>query len=438
MHYLDANATEPLRPEARAAMAAALEVTGNPSSVHGAGRAARRVMEDAREALAARFGARPADLVFTSGGTEADALAIHALGAGRRLIIGATEHDAVRAAAPDAAVLPVDRDGVADLDVLARLLSDGPPALVCLMLANNETGTLQPVAEAAALCRRYGARLHVDAVQAAGRMAVDLAALAADSLAHLLAQAGWPGRRRRVAAGGGASSDCAADRRRRTGTRPARRHAAGRGDRRIRRRGRALRQTWRRQACGAALAPLRDAAEQAAVACGAVVCGGGAPRLPNTTCVALPGVRADAQVIALDLAGVAVSAGAACSSGKVAASHVLAAMGLGALAGQAIRVSLPWNATREDVIGVRGGLCRHGSPAARHGSRAALTAMPELFHREWKQPPPGKQLCSIWPKAAWRSARNDRGWDDSLQDEKDASQSGCKCSTGCTGMAASR
>ncbi len=104
------------------------------------------------------------------------------------------------------------------------------------------------------------------------------------------------------------------------------------------------------QACGAALGPLRDAAEQAAIACGAVVCGGGAPRLPNTTCVALPGVRADAQVIALDLAGVAVSAGAACSSGKVAASHVLAAMGLGALAGQAIRVSLPWNATREDVI----------------------------------------------------------------------------------------
>ncbi len=356
MHYLDANATEPLRPEARAAMAAALEVTGNPSSVHGAGRAARRVMEDAREALAVRFGARPADLVFTSGGTEADALAIHALGAGRRRIIGATEHDAVRAAAPDAAVLPVDGDGVADLDALAVLLSDGPPALVCLMLANNETGTLQPVAEAAALCRRYGARLHVDAVQAAGRIAIDLAALAADSLAISSHKLGGP-------AGAGAlllAADASPivpliagggqERGRRGGTPPVAAiagfaAAAQACDAAAQANGAAA-----AQACGAALGPLRDAAEQAAIACGAVVCGGGAPRLPNTTCVALPGVRADAQVIALDLAGVAVSAGAACSSGKVAASHVLAAMGLGALAGQAIRVSLPWNATREDVI----------------------------------------------------------------------------------------
>src|ERR1700761_2959970 len=147
MHYLDANATEPLRPEARHAVAAALDVTGNPSSVHGAGRAARRIMEDARELLAGRFGGRAADLVFTSGGTEADALAIHALGAGRRLIVGSTEHDAVRAAAPDAVVLPVDRSGLADLEALAALLADGPPALVCLMLANNETGVLQPIAE---------------------------------------------------------------------------------------------------------------------------------------------------------------------------------------------------------------------------------------------------------------------------------------------------
>src|SRR5579872_5008674 len=147
MHYLDANATEPLRPEARAAMLAAASVTGNPSSVHNAGREARRLLEDARESLAARFGASPANLVFTSGGTEADALAIHALGAGRRLIVCATEHDAVRAAAAGAAVLPVDRHGVADLSELAALLAQQPPALVCLMLANNETGTIQPIAD---------------------------------------------------------------------------------------------------------------------------------------------------------------------------------------------------------------------------------------------------------------------------------------------------
>jgi len=342
MHYLDANATEPLRPEARAAMAAALDVTGNPSSVHGAGRAARRVMEDARESLAVRFGGRPADLVFTSGGTEADALAIHALGAGRRIVIGATEHDAVRAAAPGAAILPVDRTGVADLDALAALLADGPPALVCLMLANNETGTMQPVAEAAALCRRHGARLHVDAVQAAGRMAVDFSALGADSLAISSHKLGGP-------AGAGAlllAPEVASiapliagggqERGRRGGTPPVAAIAGfaaaalASGD-------------------ATALKPLRDLVEQAAVACGAVVCGAGAARLPNTTCVALPGVRADAQVIALDLEGVAVSAGAACSSGKVAASHVLAAMGLGPLAGQAIRVSLPWNADADDI-----------------------------------------------------------------------------------------
>lgn len=340
--YLDANATEPLRPEARAAITAALEVTGNPSSVHGAGRAARRIMEDARESLAARFAVDPADLVFTSGGTEADALAIHALGNGRRVIIGATEHDAVRAAAPGATVLPVDRQGLADLDALASLLADGPPALVCLMLANNETGVIHPVADAAGLCARHGARLHVDTVQAAGRIAVELRALGADSMAISSHKLGGP-------AGAGALMLSAAvssitpliagggqERGRRGGTPPvaviagfAAAAAASGG--------------------AAALAPLRDAAERAALACGAVVCGGDAPRLTNTTSLALPGVRADAQVIALDLAGVAVSAGAACSSGKVAVSHVLQAMGLGSLAGQAIRVSLPWNATMADV-----------------------------------------------------------------------------------------
>lgn len=342
MVYLDANATEPLRPEARAAMLAALEVTGNPSSVHAAGRAARRVLEDARETLAARFGGQPADVVFTSGGTEADALAIHALGAGRRVIVGATEHDAVRSASPDAITLPVDADGVADLDALAALLTDGLPALVCLMLANNETGTVQPIAEAAALCRTHRALLHVDAVQAAGRMDVDIARLGAHSLALSSHKLGGP-------TGAGAlllAPEVSAipslitgggqERGRRGGTPPLPPIAGFAAAARVA--GRA-----------AHLTELRDAIETAACARGAIVCGSGAPRLANTTCLALPGVRADAQVIALDLDGVAVSAGAACSSGKVAASHVLAAMGLGPLAGQAVRVSLPWNATVTDV-----------------------------------------------------------------------------------------
>jgi cysteine desulfurase len=338
MLYLDANATEPLRPEARDAMLAAADTIGNPSSVHGAGRAARKILEDARESLAARFGVQPGNLVFTSGGTEADALAIHALRAGRRLIIGATEHDAVRNAAPDAAILPVDRDGIANLGALARLLAEQPPALVCLMWANNETGSLQPIAEVAELCRQHGALLHVDAVQVAGRMAVRLAG--AHSMAISSHKLGGP-------AGAGAlllATEVASigplirgggqERGRRGGT-PALPAIAG-------------------FASAAAVEPcdkssLRDAIEAAATACGAIVCGGGAPRLHNTICLALPGVRADAQVIALDLEGIAVSAGAACSSGKVTASHVLAAMGLGALAGQAIRVSLPWNVTAEAV-----------------------------------------------------------------------------------------
>ena len=226
MVYLDANATEPLRPEARAAMLAALEVTGNPSSVHAAGRAARRILEDARETLAARFGAPAQNLVFTSGGTEADALAIHALGRGRRLIIGATEHDAVRSAAPEAMLLPVDREGVADLDTLATWLADGPAALVCLMLANNETGTIQPIAAAAALCRRHGALLHVDAVQAAGRIDGRAVGTRRPQPRHLLAQAGRAAGRRRPAAGPRGHGHRSADRRRRAGTRPTRRHTA--------------------------------------------------------------------------------------------------------------------------------------------------------------------------------------------------------------------
>ena len=315
-------------------MLAALDQVGNPSSVHTAGRSARRVLEDARDALARRFGG---EVVFTSGGTEADATAIHALGQGRRLLIGATEHDAVRAARDDAEILPVDGDGRLDLDALRAALRGGP-ALVCLMLANNETGTIQPVAEAAALCRERGARLHVDAVQAAGRIPTDLQVLGASSMAvsshklggpagagALLVAPGMDGPA--LIAGGGQ------ERGRRGGTPPvaviAGFAAAAAGGR-------------------AHLLPLRQAIEDAAASAGGIVLGG-ADRLPNTACIALPGAAAQTQLIALDVAGVQVSAGAACSSGKVSRSHVLHAMGLGALAGEAIRVSLPWNATPAHV-----------------------------------------------------------------------------------------
>lgn len=348
MTYLDANATEPLHPASRDAVVAALALTGNPSSVHAAGRAARRLLEDSRDAVATRFGARPEDLVFTAGGTEANALAVHGLarvGPGRRIVVGATEHDAVRAAAgPDAAILPVDCDGVAMLDALPALLACGShahgPALLCLMLANNETGTIQPVAEAAAICRAEGALLHVDAVQAGGRMAVDIAALGADSMAISSHKMGGPAGAgallvrpglsvAALIAGGGQ------ERGRRGGTHPLPAIAGFAAAARI-------------PATSDRLVAMRDLIGAAAMAAGAIVLGGDR-RLANTVCLALPGVRADRQVITLDMAGIQVSAGAACSSGKVARSHVLAAMGLGALGGEAIRVSLPWNATAADA-----------------------------------------------------------------------------------------
>ena len=330
MTYLDANASEPLRPEARTAMLAALDQTGNPASVHAAGRAARRVLERARTTLANAYGVVPDDVVFTSGGTEANALAIAGLRGTRRVLVGATEHDAVRQAAPGAGVLPVDRDGAVRLDALARALAEGP-ALVCVMAANNETGTRQPLQDVAALCVAHGALLHVDAVQA--RVPFDMRALGATSVALSSHKMGGPlGAGALLLAGhdpapmlrGGGQ-----ERGRRGGT-PALPAIAGFAA--------AVGCMW------PDLTRWRDAIAAAAAAQGAIVLGGN-DRLPNTVCLALPGMRADAQVIALDLAGVQVSAGAACSSGVVGESHVLRAMGAGALAGQAIRISLPWNAT---------------------------------------------------------------------------------------------
>ena len=343
-HYLDANATQPLRPAARDAALAAFDSVGNPSSVHRQGRGARRIMEDAREAIAQRFGAAPADLVFTSGGTEANATAIHALSPGRRLLLSAIEHDAVRSAVAAAIVVPVHPDGIVDLAALERRLSDGVASMLCLMLANNETGVIQPVAQAAEICRRHGAWLHVDAVQAAGRIPVQLAALGAQSLAISSHKLGGP-------AGVGALLLA-------PGVAFAAPLIGGGGQERGRRGGTpsvALIAGFAVAAEASSaddlgrLGRLRDAAEAAALAHGAVVCGNRDQRLANTTCIALPGAAAGVQVIALDLEGIAVSAGAACSSGKVQTSHVLRAMDLGSLAGEAIRVSLPWNATQSDI-----------------------------------------------------------------------------------------
>jgi cysteine desulfurase len=347
--YLDWNATAPLRPAAAAAVSAVLRHWGNPSSVHRRGRSARQIVEEARAGVAALVAAAPGDVVFVSGGTEANHLAL--AGCGRsRVLVSAVEHDSVRQAVPGAEPIPVDADGIVDLDALARLLAgDDRPCIVSVMLANNETGVVQPVAEVARLARAHGALFHSDAVQAAGKIPLDLGLIDADFMtlsAHKLG--GPPGIGALIARGatelmpllrGGGQ-----ERGRRAGTE----NLPG-----IAGFGAAAAAARSELAVYARVRRLRDTleAEIATAAPDAVVLAANVPRLPNTSAIALPGVAAETQVIALDLDGVMVSAGAACSSGKVGPSHVLAAMGLPpGLAEATIRVSLGW-ASEEDDIG---------------------------------------------------------------------------------------
>jgi cysteine desulfurase len=347
--YLDWNATAPLRPAAKAAMTAALARCGNPSSVHRWGRAARQTVERAREAIGDLLGGiDPSGVVFGSGGTEANHLAL--LGTGcRRVLVSAVEHDSVRHAVPDAETIPVDRNGVVVLDALDRLLAGGlRPALVSVMFANNETGVIQPVVEIAGIARKHGAIFHCDAVQAAGKIGLDAGVIGADLItlsAHKLG--GPPGVAALVATG-------------RLEVAPLFR---GGGQERGRRAGTENLPGIAGFAAAAAAAAaeialhdrvrvLRDEleAEVGTVAPDAVVLGARAPRLSNTSAIAMPGVAAETQVIALDLDAVMISAGAACSSGKVGPSHVLAAMGVEPdLAASTIRVSLGWSSSRADI-----------------------------------------------------------------------------------------
>ena len=350
--YLDWNATAPARPEAVEAVVRAMRDVGNASSVHRFGRAARKLVEDAREEVAALVGAAPANVVFTGGGTEANNLALRGCG-DRRLIVSAVEHGAVLAPAlmrdAGAVILPVDGDGVVDLDALeAALRKADKPALVSVMRANNETGVLQPVAEVAALAHRHGALVHCDAVQAAGKIPFDMAELGVDLASFSAHKLGGPqGVGALVLAadlpleaqtlGGGQ------ERGRRSGTE----NVAG-----IAGFGTAARVARASLGDYAAIAALRDDLERrtAVIAQDRRVLGAGAERLPNTSCLTMPGVRSETQVMAFDLEGVAVSAGSACSSGKVSASHVLEAMGLDAdEALTAIRVSLGWSTTAAGI-----------------------------------------------------------------------------------------
>ncbi len=350
--YLDHNATAPLRPDAAEAMRAALAVVGNPSSVHGHGRRARRWIEDAREAVAALAGVAPAGVVFTGGGSEANALALSGLGASPRLC-SAVEHDSVHRWVSPEGHVAVDHEGVLDLDALARALAKATgPGLLSLMLANNETGVLQPVAEATALAHAAGWTVHCDAAQAPGRLwPLTLAALGVDLLTVSAHKLGGPaGVGALLVTGGLTLSPLVRGGGQERGRRAGTENLVG-----IAGFGAAAAAVC---AEGAAepfrLAALRDRLEAGirARAPEAVIHGAAVARLPNTTCVGLPETApaADMQVMRLDLAGVSVGSGSACSSGKVTGSHVLGAMGLAeAAARRAIRVSLGWSTTEADV-----------------------------------------------------------------------------------------
>jgi cysteine desulfurase len=361
--YLDWNATAPLRPEARAAVVAALDELGNPSSVHREGRAARRLVEMARQEVAALVGAEARNVVFTSGATEANMLALtpafepSAAHPRRceRLLVSAIEHPSVRSGgrfpADQVEEIGVTADGIIDLSALARRLAAlaSTPPLVSVMAANNETGVVQPIPEIAAMVHDAGGLLHVDAVQVVGRIHSNINELGADFLsisAHklggpmgvgaLVRRAGAPAIIEPHIKGGGQERGARAGTENVAGI-------AGFGAA-----ARAAREAMTADA-GRMLA-LRERFEAGLRRGPAVIFGEGAERLPNTTLFAAPGLSAEVALIKLDLAGFAVSSGSACSSGKVAASHVLAAMGVKPeLASGAIRVSIGPTTTENEV-----------------------------------------------------------------------------------------
>jgi cysteine desulfurase len=366
MIYLDHNATSPLRPEAAEAVLRALELCGNPSSVHGRGREARHVVDDAREAVAGLAGARPEDLIFTSGGTEANASALRGAVEGAaeqgnrvtRLFVSAVEHDSILSAAATlserssglrAAVIPVTKDGVVDVESLRVLLREGKGrAIVAVMAANNETGAIQPLDDIAHLAGEAGALLLVDAVQSCGKIALDFETLGADYLSISAHKVGGPQGVGALAVKGGAPFaplflGGGQERGRRAGTE----NVAG-----IAGFGAAAKATFEGLSGQTRLAAMRDRFENEIRSRieGITVFSADASRLSNTSNFAISGVAAETAMMALDLDGICISSGAACSSGKVAPSHVLRAMGVSEdLANSALRISLGWNSSEADI-----------------------------------------------------------------------------------------
>lgn len=344
--YLDYNATAPLRPEAREAMIAALDQVGNASSIHRYGRAARKIVEDARAYVAALAGVKPMQVIFNAGATEGNNTILSGY-KNARVLVGAAEHPSILEAMPDAVKIPMTRDGVIDMDAYAHLIKDGA-ALVSVQYVNSETGVIQPIKDIAALARQHGAMTHTDAVQAAGRIAIDFKDLGVDYLTLSAHKFGGP---QGVGAlifreglqvpnllkGGGQ------ERRQRAGTE----NVAG-----IAGFGAAAKAALADLDTYQQIVALRDKLESALRAArnDIIIYGESAPRVANTSDVGLAGVPAETQLMAMDLAGVAVSSGSACSSGTLKPSHVLMAMGANETdAKSALRFSLGWATTEADI-----------------------------------------------------------------------------------------
>lgn len=340
--YLDYNATAPMRPEVQTLVAGLMARPLNASAVHGRGREGRKHIEAARRSVAALVGADPANIIFNSGATEGNNTVLQYFRG--RVLVSAIEHPSVLNVRPDAEHIPVNPDGIIDLAALEGLLKQEPKAvLIAVMLANNETGVIQPIAEISALAGRYGAWLHCDGVQAAGRIPVDIAALGVHSLTLSAHKIGGPqgvgalvlgqcGETPVLLTGGGQEKK----------TRAGTENVAGIA-------GFGLAADL---AAKGLSSDLRDSMERqlAEIYPGLIVHGKNVPRLPNTSLFSLSGFKAETLLMALDLAGFCVSNGSACTSGKVEASHVLKAMGvLDSVAISALRVSMGPETTKADI-----------------------------------------------------------------------------------------
>lgn len=362
--YLDYNATAPLRPAAKAAMLAALDAPHNASSVHALGRAGKKILENARDQVAALVGASPAQVIFNSGATEGNNTVLRHF-ANDRVLVSAIEHPSVLEVLPHAEKIPVTKDGIVDLAELEKLLQQKPGvALVSVMLVNNETGAIQPIREIAEISKRHGALVHTDAAQAAGKLPLNLLELGCDFLTLSSHKIGGPqgagalvlglcGITPKLLTGGGQEKFA------RSGTEnlPA---IAGFGAAAI-------------EAANALndfkkLETLRGRLEQS-LAPRVTIYAQNASRVANTSMFSLPGARAETLLMALDLEGVCVSNGSACSSGTVRPSHVLKAMDVPAdLAASALRVSMGWATTDADIDAF---LAAFEKIAARVGKRTA-------------------------------------------------------------------